>query len=75
MKCLPQPPFNPSHPSQTRVALGQSAIFNPSQVTPVVTGQKAPETRVALALVTGVTGPEGGYGDIYRKRGDYDRPV
>jgi hypothetical protein len=72
MKYPPHSPFNPSHASQTPVALGRSAIFNPSQVTPVVTDEKAQETRMALALVTGVTGPEGGYGNIYRRRDNYD---
>jgi hypothetical protein len=51
--------FYPSQVSQTPVALGQLAIFNPSQMAPIVTGQKVQETPMALGFVTGVTGKKG----------------
>jgi hypothetical protein len=48
--------LNPSQVSQTRAPLGQHAIFNPSQMAPVVTGQKVQEAPVVIGFVTSVTG-------------------
>jgi hypothetical protein len=48
-------PFDPSHPPQSRMALGQHGRFDVSPTGLIVTHQNVQETRMVIGLVTFVT--------------------
>ena len=52
---LSHTPFQPSQTSQTRMAVGQHAIFKPSQQPLLRDGWKIQETRMAVSSMTLVT--------------------